>query len=447
MIINQNNVFKIEFKLYTTFIYLFMKTIKQLLITVAMLLCSATASAYDFEVDGIYYNIISTSDLTVEVTNGDNKYSGEVIIPETIAYKSKVLKVTSIGDQAFDNCTGLTSIVIGNSVTSIGEYAFSGCKSLTNIEIPNSVTSIGDSAFSGCRSLKDLRIEDGKGTLSLGHNGIGYGLFFYCPLETLYIGRNLDYDASSYRGYSPFCDITTLTSVTIGNSVTSIGGSAFRDCSGLTSIEIPNSVTSIGIYAFYRCDRLTSVTIGDGVTSIGDSAFRGCSSLKKVEFRCAEIGKWFNGTSIEEVVIGNSVTSIIGGAFKDCSSLTNIHLLGKTPPSIVSNTFAESQYATLTIYVPQGALDAYQAADTWKNFWDIQEFDVTAIENVEDVTPAFEITSSGIQFTAADGKAIAIYAPNGALVEKIDNYAGEEIALDKGVYIVRVGNNTMKVKL
>ena len=101
----------------------------------------------------------------------------------------------------------------------------------------------------------------------------------------------------------------------------------------------------------------------------------------------------------------------------------------------------------MIVYVPKGTLATYQAADTWKNFWDIQEFDVTAIENIEDVTPAFEITSSGIQFTAADGEAIAIYTANGALVEKIDNYAGEEIALDKGVYIVRVGNKIMKVKL
>ena len=101
----------------------------------------------------------------------------------------------------------------------------------------------------------------------------------------------------------------------------------------------------------------------------------------------------------------------------------------------------------MIVYVPKGTLATYQAADTWKNFWDIQEFDVTAIENIEDVTPVFEITSSGIQFTAAVGKAIAIYTTSGALVEKIDAYAGEEIALDKGVYIVRIGGKTMKVKL
>lgn len=130
MIINQNNVFKIEFKLYTTFIYLFMKLIKQLLITIAVLLCSATANAYDFEVDGIYYNIISATDLTVEVTKGENKYTGKVIIPSNVVYKSKVLTVTSIRYEAFYACSDLTSVVIGNSVTSIGEKAFYNCSSI-----------------------------------------------------------------------------------------------------------------------------------------------------------------------------------------------------------------------------------------------------------------------------------------------------------------------------
>ena len=302
-----------------------MKTIKQLLITVAVLLCSATASAYDFEVDGIYYNILSFSDLTVEVTYGDNEYSGEVIIPSTVSYKSKTLTVTSIEYKAFQRCTGLTSITIGNSVTSIGSYEFYECES--------------------------------------------------------------------------------LTSVTIGNSVTSIGSSAFYGCSGLTSVTIPNSVTSIGNYAFEDCSSLTSVTIGNSVTSIGSSAF------------------------------------------SSCKGLTSIYLLGETPPTVSEGNFSNEQYMDLQLYLPKGTLATYHAADIWKNFLNIQEFDVTAIENVEDVTPAFEITSSGIQFTAAEVKAVAIYTANGALVEKIDDYAGEEITLDKGVYIVRVGNKTMKVKL
>ena len=478
-----------------------MKPIKHLLITIAMLLCSATASAYDFEVDGIYYNITSITDLTVEVTNGDNEYSDKVIIPETVVYKSKVLKVTSIspyafngcnnltsvvignnvtsiidetfsqcsnltsvvtgnsvtsigesafykcsnltnvvignsvtsiGDGAFSSCARLTSVTIGNSVTSIGEYAFNYCSSLTSIKIPNSVTSIGDNAFANCKSLKELCIEDGTETLSLGCNESyydDYGLFYYCPLETLYLGRNLSY--SSY--YLPFKQNKTLTSVTIGNSVTNIGEDAFYGCSSLTSIEIPNSVTNIGEDAFYGCSSLTSIEIPNSVTNIGKNAFYGCSSLtsieipnsvtrigdgafsfctglKKIEFKCAKIGTWFNGLSIEEVEIDYRVTSIAGGAFKNCSSLTNIHLLGETPPSVESNTFAESQYATLTIYVPQGSLSTYQSSDVWKNFWDIREESTTETPEEEVkkcATPVITYNDNGLDITTeTDGAEI-----------------------------------------
>ena len=404
-----------------------MKTIKQILITVAVLLCSATANAYDFEVDGIYYNILSMSDLTVEVTKGDNEYSGEVIIPSIVSYKSKALTVTSIGSYAFDDCSGLTSVTIGNSVTYIGNYAF---------------------IF--CTSLKDLRIEDGETTLLLGYNS-NKGLFYDCPLESLYLGRNIQYETGYSSGYSPFFGNKTLKSATIGNSVTSIGDYAFYYCTGLTSVTIPNSVTSIGYGAFYDCSGLTSITIPEGVTSIGNNAFSFCSGLTSITISnsVTSIGNWAfsNCINLESVTIGNSVTSIGYYAFSYCNSLTSIHLLGETPPTVGSDNFTNKQYLNMIVYIPKGTLAAYQAADTWKYFWDIQEFDVTAIENIEDVTPAFEITSSGIQFTAAEGKAVAIYAANGALVEKIDNYAGEEITLDKGVYIVRVGDKTMKVRL
>ena len=425
--------------------------LKQLFVAVLALLCSVAASAYDLEVDGIYYNILSISDLTVEVTYGDKKYSGEVVIPSTVSYKSKTLTITSIGNKAFYNCSGLT-----------------------NVTIPNSVTSIGDYTFYNCISLKDLRIEDGETTLSLGYNSYGVSLFYDCPLESLYLGRNIQYETGYSSGYSPFFGNKTLKSVTIGNSVTSIGSAAFYGCSGLTSVIIPNSVTSIGNSAFEDCSGLTSVTIGNSVTSIGDYAFNGCSGLTSVVIPnsvtsigervfqyCSSLtsvtignsvtsigNRAFEGCSgLTSVTIGNSVTSIGGYAFAGCSGLTSVHLLGETPTTVGSDNFTNKQYINMIVYVPKGTLATYQAADTWKNFWDIQEFDVTAIENIEDVTPAFEITSSGIQLTAAEGKAIAIYAANGALVEKIDDYAGEEITLDKGVYIVRVGDKTMKVRL
>ena len=175
-----------------------------------MLFTSITASAYDFEADGIYYNITSSKNKTVKVSYKNtnyNSYSGEVVIPSEVTYNGEKYTVISIGDHAFYGCSGLTSVTIPNSVTSIGSYAFCNCSGLTSVTIPNSVTSIG---------------------------------------------------------YDAFCNCSGLTSVTIPNSVTSIGYDAFCNCSGLTSVTIPNSVTSIGNRAFWSCSGLTSIVVEEG---------------------------------------------------------------------------------------------------------------------------------------------------------------------------------------
>ena len=219
--------------------------------------------------------------------------------------------MTSIGWDAFSDCSSLTSVTIPDSVTSIGGGAFYGCGSLTGITIPDSVTSIGYSAFSGCSSLTSITIPDSITSISDG----------------------------------AFCDCTGLTSVTIPNSVTSIGVSAFEDCTGLTSITIPDSVTSIGYYAFrntqfynneanwengvlycgnYLLNAKSSVTecnIKKGTKLIADSAFSGCSSLTSV-------------------TIPDSVTSIGGAAFYGCNSL-KIIVIPLSIEDIKENAFSE----------------------------------------------------------------------------------------------------------
>ena len=214
-----------------------MKTIKFLLTTIAVLLCSVMANAHDFEVDGIYYNILSSTELTVEVTKGrsSNSYYGYISIPSTVTHEDKIYSVTSIEYGAFSGCSSLTSITIPESVTSIGRDAFSGCSSLTSITIPNSVTSIEYGTFYDCSSLTSVIIGDGV-------TNIGEHAFSGC------LG---------------------MTSVTIGNGVTMIGPSAFYNCSSLTSITIPNNVTNIGYDAFSGCSNLQSLIIGIGVQSIG----------------------------------------------------------------------------------------------------------------------------------------------------------------------------------
>ncbi len=157
--------------------------------------------------------------------------------------------VTSIGKEAFDNCSSLESVTIPEGVTSIGDHAFVYCSGLTSVTIPEGVTSIGEEAFDGCSSLKSVTIP--KSVTS-----IGFGAFWNC---------------------------SSLTSVIIPEGVTSVEGSTFRDCSSLTSITIPEGVTEIGQFAFADCSGLRSIVIPESVTNIGEAAsetvFDGCAQL------------------------------------------------------------------------------------------------------------------------------------------------------------------------
>ena len=252
-----------------------------------------TMFAQKIKIGDLYYNLDATNQ-TAEVTSFSDKYSGAIVIPSSVTYNSKTFSLTSIGNNAFEGCTGLTSIEIPNSVTSIGKSAFQNCTGLTSVTIPNSVTSIGWYAFYGCSSLTSVTIPNSV-------TSIEDCTFWGCSSLTSVTIPN----SVTSIGASAFWGCSSLTSVTIPNSVTSIGGSAFYNCSGLTSIEIPNSVTRIGEMVFSGCGSLTSVTIPNSVTSIGEHAFRGCRSLTSV-------------------TIPNSVTSIGRGAFQNCHRLTSI---------------------------------------------------------------------------------------------------------------------------
>ena len=169
--------------------------------------------------------------------------------------------VTEIRSGAFSGCSSLTAITIPEGVTSIEYQAFSGCSSLTSINIPESVTSIEYCAFDNCTSLKSVFIEDGSTTLSLEYNGYnssntGEGLFYDCPLEEVYLGRNLSYNSGSSYGYSPFYDKDALKKVTIGNEVTEIGQDAFRGCDNIHSLVMGNGVLSIESNAFSTPDKV-----------------------------------------------------------------------------------------------------------------------------------------------------------------------------------------------
>ena len=301
--------------------------------------------------------VVTNEGISYQVTSiGDNAFNGctgltSVEIPNSVTsigdnafYRCTGLKsltignlVESIGYAAFAGCEGLTSLTIPNSVTSIGLCAFDGCKGLKSVEIPNSVTSIGEYAFSGCTGLTSLTIPNSV-------TSIGEYAFSGCTCLTTinwnavnvisypYYSNNHPFNNCTNLSTvvfgedvetipsSAFVICTSLTSLTIGNSVTSIGDNAFSGCTGLTSVEIPNSVTSIGVAAFANCEDLTSLTIGNSVKSIGRFAFFCCHS-------------------VTSLTIPNSVTSIGNDAFNGCTGLTSL-TIPNSVTSIGNNAFS-----------------------------------------------------------------------------------------------------------
>ena len=340
----------------------------------ACLLITSNILAHDFEVDGIYYKILSTVDKTVEVTyKGNsyysNEYTGNVVIPESVIYNEKNYSVTSIGDHAFYGCSGLTSVEIPNSVTSIGWYAFEYCPGLTSIVIPNSVTSIGRSAFHGCYGLTSIEIPNSV-------TSIGNRAFYNCSgLTSIVIGNSV-----TSIGQEAFYNCEGLESVTIPNSVTSISSYAFYGCSGLTGkLVIPNSVTSIGQQAFSGCSGLTSVVIGNSVTHIGMEAFRGCYGLKDVYI--SDIAVWcdigfidgssnplyyannlyLNGELVTELVIPNSVTRIGERSFDGCTGLKSIEIPNSVT-SIGEGAFYDCSGLTGELVIPNSVTSISRSA-------------------------------------------------------------------------------------
>jgi hypothetical protein len=243
--------------------------------------------------------------------------------------------VTTIGNWAFSECSGLTSVTIPNSVTTIGTFAFCDCSGLTSVTIGNSVTTIRDSAFEMCTGLTSVTIPNSV-------TDIEYRAFRTCSsLTSITIGNSV-----TTIGYEAFSYCSSLTSVTIPNSVTTIRDEAFYQCSGLTSVTIPNSITIIEWGTFSYCSGLTSVTIPNSVTDIRDKAFYKCSGLTSV-------------------TIGNSVTTIGNYAFYDCYNLTEMYVKAQNPPVLGGYDVFFKVPKTIPVHIPCGSIEAYQNEPEW----------------------------------------------------------------------------------
>ena len=353
---------------------------------------SLHAMAYDFSYNyqgnTLYYNI--TSDNTVEVTyyssdnyfQNNNYVSGDVVIPSSVTNNGTTYSVTSIGNYAFYDCSSLTSVTIPNNVSSIGGFAFNGCSSLITLNFNaincNDFAPNSNSPFSSC------------------------------PISTINIGEGVE-RIPAYFAYK-------------SNS--------------LTSVTIPNSVTSIGDHAFRACSSLASVNIGNGVISIGNEVFRACSSLASV-------------------TIGSSVAYIGNYAFGFCNTLTSIVSKATIPSALGSEVFTNPNSCNVT--VPCGSLEAYTSS-RWNNYFPnrIEEDCSSALQEVEStkevVYPNPARGFAIVEFeTLQEYSLLRIADLGGRIVKTFDLSAvTESIRLDlrdlpSGVYTLRIGNTTKKL--
>ncbi len=473
-------------------------TMKRLIIHLffAVVMLPFTASAYDFMVDGIAYNI-NADNISVTVTSENPQPSenvfvkaysgekGELTIPETVTYGGTTYAVTAIGRAAFVNCVGFTgTLTIANSVKEIGAYAFWYCtgfealnlgNSVTTIDsyaffecggfkgslvLPNSLTTIGESAFRDCRGFT------GTVTIPSSVTSINGAVFNNCTgLDRLTVASdNPTYDSRDNCNAvietatnTLVCGIKTFS---IPNSVTAIGAKAFDSCSEfpIGALTIPSSVTSIGFCAFYNCRGITgSLIIPEGVNRIEDHAFYNCVGLTGVfaiPNTLTHIGeKVFTSCRFKTLALTgegdfNLTTGDLPGAYSVFvqSGVTSLNGLKIKPSSKVYSYAATapacedafSQYSA-TLHVPQNSLASYFNAPSWSKFSNIVGDAVEPESYVWDLEPIVLKPGEQIQI---DGPRVSPVSPD--IEQRISVANSEVLSVSpgynkaKGCYVLTV---------
>jgi len=419
-----------------------------------MLLISVEASAYDFKVDGLCYNILSETNQTVELTweTVGKNYEGEIIVPNKVSYQSKTYDVIGIGKCAFVKVTGLndkgecnnwdrgynntlTKVVLSSEISYIGDYSFDGCGSLIEVVFPSKLTSIGNQSFYACSKITDIDLSSteivsiGESSFSSCYKLKGISL----PRTIKSIGKyafasSYNLDKILVEASNPhLCvkdnvvfnrEMSSLIMCAPGKSgecivpdeVKRIEDTAFSECEKMTKVVLPQTITYIGKDAFCYCRGLHEISLPNGIKEIQYGAFRECS--------------------FTSVTLPNSLTYIGSEAFS-CKTLEKIVSQIAVPFSIDKYVFGSESYNNIyskaTVIVPQGSLYKYKQTEGWNLFQNILENKPTytlSIKSIGSGSASYDgttIRSKTSSFTVNEGTSATItFAPdNGYRIKSV----------------------------
>ncbi len=450
-----------------------MKTLIQrtLVALSAVLLTAIGASAVDFEVNGIYYNIVSDG---VEVTSGSRNYTGDITVPAKVTYNAVEYDVVGVGKHAFLRNTNLTSATFEGPITYIGYEAFKECYALASVCHGGNIRTIGDGAFYKT-DLTEFDFNDGL-------IEIGYGAFSKTKLTSFTIPETL-----KRLGSYALANTRIQNNIDIPPSVEVIGDFAFAN-TRIARINVPATVRYLGFRFAANCGFLTEVVLDcevDAEPLVGDrgaylsynyydyypllSDCRGLSSVKIFGNIRNIQGGAFIRVAIRELYLGKNIEVISESAFLD-SSIQNIYFLSENPPIIgkyfrwwaydfpymtlpfepderyvsLNNATLKTNFlsGTVNVHIPQGSLQAYRSSEL------SSLMSINFIEDLPSASIDEIVADNDTEITVAEGRIIAdgvveVYAADGRMVGR--GLCDDLPALTPGLYIVRTPSAAKKI--
>ena len=375
------------------------KLTASLMMLALMLSFASGVKASDFKSGDLYYTIVSENNALVRVDKAPSnaRYSGDIVIPETVTYDNKTYTVRSMEDGVF-NLSDISSLNIEAPITILPYFACHACHELVSLKLPSTLERIEQYALSDCNNLTEINLPDGLTDIE----------------------------------YYTFSDCKTLKAIKIPESVINISSVAlFKGCTSLTEVIFENEDLS-GTNAsatFKNCTSLKNIVLTRNTTTIGRECYSGCTGLEKVVFpewiTTIESEAFKDCTNLTALTFGSSFQSLGSQAFSNCYNISSVTCKNRNPQPIDGSAFTTEVYNYATLTVPSGCLEAYRNCDGWKNFKNIVEEEAPYPQEISIAESQLEL------YVGSPVRIEAMITPAYSSHYRVEWSAPEELALDE----------------